>query len=288
MPKIPKKEKNAHPGPTTESLKKSPIEALIPELDHWAAYYDFIHQGLPGEAEYYVLTAARCGGEVLELGCGTGRICIPMAMTGVKVLGVDISGAMLWVCQEKYRRLGRVRGALQLVRADMRAFAFARKFRLIVMPYRTFMHLLSPLDQIQALHCVREHLDKDGEFLLNVWAARPSAITQAASSGALHVPQLVGTYSIEEEGITLRHYHAARYDEFHQVIFEKHLIQEVAANNRVMHEQALSLTRAWLSPREMEHLLVRCGFRVAAIYGDFDESPLDKHSTEMIWRLKRT
>ncbi len=258
------------------------------ELDPWAPYYDFIHQGLPGEAEYYVLEGVRCGGDVLELGCGTGRICIPMAMTGVRVIGVDISAAMLHVCREKQRRVGPLRGSLYLVRADMRTFAFSHRFRLIVMPYRTFMHLLTPPDQIRTLRCVRGHLAEDGIFLLNMWAAHPSAIARAATSGSVDTLQLAGEYMVKEENMTLVHYHAARYDEFRQLILERHLIQEVDARGKVRAERELSLSRAWLSPREMEHLAGRCGFTVEGVYGDFDESPLDEHSTEMIWRLRRT
>lgn len=287
MPEISQTDKNQRPNsPGRDAPSAEPVSD-VSELDQWAAYYDFIHQGLPGEAEYYVREAVRCGGDVLELGCGTGRICIPMAMTGVRVVGVDISAEMLQVCRKKQRRVGPVRGFMYLVRADMRAFAFSRQFRLIVMPYRTFMHLLTPLDQIRTLRCVRRHLDEDGAFLLNMWAARPSTIAHAVATGSLNTLQLAGEYPMEEEGAVLMHYHAARYDEFRQLILERHLIQTVDARGKVRAQQELSLTRAWLSPREMEHLAVRCGFRVEGTYGDFDESPLDEHSTEMIWRLRR-
>ena len=64
------------------------------EFDAWAKYYDLIHQGLDGEAEFYIGQAARARSRTLELGCGTGRICIPMAMSGCDVVGVFF-GAMV-------------------------------------------------------------------------------------------------------------------------------------------------------------------------------------------------
>ena len=62
------------------------------EFDAWARYYDLIHEGLPGEAEFFVGQAARLGGQTLELGCGTGRLAVAMAMSGADVVGLAASG----------------------------------------------------------------------------------------------------------------------------------------------------------------------------------------------------
>ena len=85
------------------------------EFDAWAEYYDIIHQGLSGEAEFYVGQAVRIGGRTLELGCGTGRIAIPMAMSGVAVTGLDRSDAMLAICREKLSAAGPLSGSPRLL-----------------------------------------------------------------------------------------------------------------------------------------------------------------------------
>ena len=114
------------------------------EFDAWAPYYDLVHKGLPGEAEFYVGQAVRLGGETLELGCGTGRIAIPMAMSGVCVRGLDNSPAMLEMCREKHRAVGETPGALTLIEGDMRDFSLDKRFGFVALAYRTFMHLLTP------------------------------------------------------------------------------------------------------------------------------------------------
>ena len=81
------------------------------EFDSWAAYYDYLHPGLPGEAEFYGGQALRRGGPVLEAGCGTGRLAILMAMSGLKVTGVDNSAAMLAVCAQPNATLAQVYAA---------------------------------------------------------------------------------------------------------------------------------------------------------------------------------
>jgi len=257
------------------------------EFDGWSAYYDFIHKGLPGEVEFYVGQALRYGGETLELGCGTGRVCIPMAMSGGLVTGLDLSMGMLQVCREKAAALGTLRGALSLLCGDMRAFALSRRFRFIAMPYRTFMHLLTPEEQLRCLRCVHGHLDPEGVFALNLCAPRAATVARFSGREGADAFQLVGAYPVPDEGITLVHFHAAHYDEYRQWIVERHRIQEKDASGTVVHEETLTLTRAYSSPREMEHLLYRSGFEADALLGGFDGIPFGEDSTEMIWVLRK-
>ena len=139
-------------------------------FDGWAEYYDLIHQGLPGEAEFYVGNAMRQGGRTLELGCGTGRLAIPMAMSGVDVVGLDNSKAMLDCCREKLAEIGDTPGRLDLVQGDMRAFAFAGCFELAVIAYRTFMHLLTNEERRACLSAVHRHLAAGGVLMMNYWS----------------------------------------------------------------------------------------------------------------------
>ncbi len=256
------------------------------EFDPWADYYDIIHRGLPGEAEYYVEESLRQGGETLELGCGTGRVCIPMAMSGVRVTGLDISAGMLAVCRRKVRLLKRLKGSLTLIQGDMSRFDLGRRFQFIAMPYRAFMHLLTPETQSDCLACVRRHLNPRGRFVLNLWAARPSAIVTARAANVNERLRRAGRYAAPWGESTLLHSHAARYDEFRQLILERHVIREVDSAGKTLRRDELSLTRAWLTPREMAHLVLRSGFEIEGLWGDFEGTPLDADSNEMIWVLR--
>ncbi len=253
--------------------------------DPWADFYDAVHLGLPGEAEFYVGQAVRRGGAVLELGCGTGRIAIPMAMSGVDVTGLDNSKAMLAVCRRKLRAVGRVPGKLKLVHADMRDFDLGRRFDFIAMAYRTFMHLLTPPDQRRCLETVRRHLADDGRFILNCWAPRPSTLTpvRACSAGLL---QFAGRHPLDDEH-SLIHFCATICDEHRQILSEEHVIHVVDENGTVLRTETLPMERAWITPREMDNLVRLCGFDVEAVFGDFDCQPFDAASTEMIWVLRK-
>lgn len=135
-----------------------------------ALYYDHYSTGVPGDVEFYVAEAVRAGSPVLELGCGTGRILIPVAQAGVEVVGLDRAPAMLAVARDKITNLPPgVRKRIQLVEGDMRDFALGRKFTLVMIPYRAFLHLLSVGDELRALHCIRDHLADGGRLVLNVF-----------------------------------------------------------------------------------------------------------------------
>lgn len=257
------------------------------EFDTWAAYYDFLHPGLSGEAEFFVGQALKRGGPVLEIGCGTGRLAIPMALSGLKVTGLDNSAPMLAVCEEKAEAVRLKKNMLTLVEADMRAFRLFQKFPLAIMAYRTFMHCLSPSDQLACLKAIRRHLVPGGELLCSLWAAHPAVLARFKTAPAKGRGVLAAEVPVPGEDITLMHYINAWRDDFRQLLYEWHRVRERDADGRILHEERLAMTRAWITPREMEHLVGRAGFEVVAVLGDFDGLPLGPEHTEMVWHLRR-
>jgi len=257
------------------------------EFDAWAAYYDFLHPGLPGETEFYVGQAAKRGGPVLEIGCGTGRIAIPVAMCGIQVTGLDNSAPMLEVCRDKAKAVRIRKARLSLVEMDMRAFRLEASFPLIIMAYRTFMHCLTPEDQRACLECIFSHLEPGGELLCSLWAARPDTIVPFATDEEGAVEVQAARVPVSAEDLTLLHFIRTWRDDFNQRLCESHRVQEVDRKGNLLHEEMLTMNRAWITPREMEHLLARTGFETLAVLGDFNGALLGPQHTEMIWHVRR-
>jgi len=259
----------------------------VAPFDPWVEYYDLLQRGVEGDVEFYVAQALRANGRTLELGCGTGRICIPMAMSGADVTGLDNSPAMLQFCREKYGMAGEMKGRLEVVEADMRDFDLGEQFAFIAMPYRAFMHLLEPGEQKDCLSCVRRHLKPGGLFILNTWAARPSSIAPylGAGNGAF---RLVDRHVDPDGRNRVLHYCASTYDEWSQLLREDHLFHELEVDGTISRSTSLEMVRAWTTPREMELLVTLCRFDVEAVFGNFTCSPFGRHSTEMIWVLRPT
>ena len=107
---------------------------------------------------------------MLELACGTGRVTLPNAREGIEVVGLDNAAAMLDIARRKASSDGI---AMTWVEADMRDFDLARRFGLMIMPYRSFLHLLTDADQRSCLDTVLRHLKPRGRFALNFFFFAP-------------------------------------------------------------------------------------------------------------------
>src|SRR5262249_29739950 len=115
------------------------------------------------DVAFFVEAATRAGNPVLEIGCGSGRVLVPIAPAGVVFGGVGASPAAP-ACSRG--RLGDepadVRARARLVEADMRSFDLGRTFTLAALPFRPFQHLLTVDDQLACLRTVRGHLGDGG------------------------------------------------------------------------------------------------------------------------------
>ena len=257
------------------------------DFDSWAAYYDLIHKGLPGEAEFYLGQVLKRGVSVLEIGCGTGRITIPMALSGLEVTGLDNSREMLAVCREKIRQVGAMPGQIKLIKADMRNFSLGKEFPLVLMTYRTFMHCLTSEEQLACLACIFKHLEPGGEMFLNVWVAKTEALLVFPTSYQEDSIRLLESVPVPGEETVIDHLYTAWRDEFSQIIHERHWMQEKDEQGNLLYEEELAMTRAWFTPREMEHLLCRAGFEIIALLGDFEGELLAPYHVEMVWHVRR-
>ena len=116
--------------------------------------------------------AAEQGQAVLELGCGTGRVTIPIALAGAQVTGLDSSPAMLDIARERAEGAGvRVRW----VEGDMADFDLAERFGLVVIPFRSFLHLTREDEQAGCLASIHRHLTAGGRLALNFYIAPAGA-----------------------------------------------------------------------------------------------------------------
>lgn len=238
--------------------------ALIADLyDHVTAYRD------RPDIAFLVDAAAKAGGSVLELGCGTGRVLIPTARAGVDIVGLDSSPQMLAVC---HQRLGTepeaVRSRVRLVQADMRRFELDRRFTLITIPFRPFQHLLTVEDQLSCLESVHRHLVDRGALILDLFnpsldalANRPAG-QEFAEEPAFTVP--------DGRRVSRRHKIVA-HDRFNQ-INDVELIYDVTHPDG--HEERLvhSFRMRYLFRFEVEHLLARAGLTIEHLYAGYDRS----------------
>lgn len=246
-----------------------------------AEFYDFIPQyASRPDIDFYLDLARSAGGNVLELGCGTGRVLVPMAAAGCRVVGLDISENMLAKCRERLRSQPRdVQERVRLVHGNMVSFDLGETFSLVTTPFRPVQHLISVDDQLSCLRCVNHHLVAGGRLVLDLFQVDPRRTYDPAySQESENVPEFR-----LPDGRRLRR--ADRDVAFHRAEQYKdvELIYYVTYPDGRTERLVQAFPFRCFFRYEVEHLLARCGFRVTGLYGDFDNSPLTDDSPEMIF-----
>jgi SAM-dependent methyltransferase len=245
-------------------------------------YYDQYFTGVPGDLEYYLECAKTTDEGVLELGCGTGRILTPIARAGIEIWGLDIDEQLLELGRNKLASVPGAEESCRLATADMSEFEFDRQFGLIIVPYRTFQHLLTAEDQHETLISIRNHLAPGGEVAFNIFdphleigaAVGPSVLSK--DTDFVH----------RSTGNRVVVWYAREYDPQVQIMEQELLFEEIDAGDRVVSRTRSLLILRYSFRYEIEYLLERCGFEVVELLGAFDGSAFNGYG-EQIWRARR-
>jgi SAM-dependent methyltransferase len=246
-----------------------------------ADYYDEspVVSGRLQDVAFYRDAAREFGDPVLELGCGTGRITMAIAEAGKRITGIDLSERMLERAVKKRSGLQvEARERVRLVQGDMSRFDIGETFRLVIIPFRPFQHLLEVRQQMDCLDCVRQHLAPGGRLILDVFQTDAERMYDP-----VHMREALVTAYETAEGQHVRI--SERIAAFHRAE-QRNDVEMIYSITQIDGRQE-RLVFAWplryFFRYEVEHLLVRCGFQVAAEYGDFDRTPIRDASPEMIF-----
>ena len=253
-------------------------EALF---DRIARLYDYEQKEFTKDIPFYVEYAKKCGGEVLELGCGTGRVLIPIAREGIKVTGLDASEEMLKIARRKAAEDESMTGNITLTHGDMKEFDLGKKYSLIYIAFRSFQCLLNKEEQISCLRCVHDHLQDNGRFIMDLFAPRHDLLAQEERSLDL------GKFYDEENGVYVARRAEDKYDLANQTLHEDRYY-EWNDESGEFHTQVWSFDLAYLFRYEAELLLEKCGFSIVDVLGDFERSPYDYFSGEQIFVLRKS
>ena len=223
-------------------MASSPYDPIARLYDPWSV-------SVVEDVDFYVEEARAAGGPVVELGVGTGRIAIPTAAAGIRVIGIDSSRGMLEVCAEQAALAG-VAELLDLRVGDLRAPPVGERVRLVTCPFRAYLHLRDDAERLSALRSVGELLRPGGKLVFDVFAPGPDDIAETN-----------GLWLERERGIFER----ADWDTTARTL-----------TLSVRDENAEStMVLSWLSPDEWRRLIERAGFEIEALYGSFDRRPFD-------------
>lgn len=259
-------------------------------IDEYAATAEFYdHIGVYRERQdvnFYVARAQQALGPVLEIGCGTGRVLIPTARAGVQITGMDLSASMLSYCRARLaRESAEVQSRVQLTQGDMRNFELNQKFHLITLPFRPFQHLLTVTEQLACLHCMQRHLAPEGRVIVDVFnPALPYLINEKYFEESEPEPE----FTMPDGRKVERRFRLTARDHIRQVN-DVELIYYITHADGRQERLVHAFAMRYFFRFEVEHLLARAGFRVEALYGNYDKIPFDsKNSGELIFVVRKS
>ena len=230
--------------------------------DDYAPFYDWENARTLGRRDvpFWRNLALRADGPVLELGCGTGRVSLPLGRAGVRLIGIDRSERMLARARARTKR-ARLSHRISLIRGDIRGTPLAtRSFSMVMAPYGILQSLLRERDLTSTLNEVRRVLRPGGTFGIELVADLPawgeykkrvSLEGWRGRRGGAHVT-LVETVRQDR----------AR----HLTIFNQEFTERRGKTERV---QRFALTFRTVSVPQMVRRLRKSGFEISALLGDY-------------------
>lgn len=243
--------------------------------DDYAPFYDWENKQTLGRRDvpFWRRLAASADGPVLELGCGTGRVTLPLARTGAAMVGIDRSAQMLARARTRIRR-GKLGDHARLVRGDIRSLPFPdASFPLVLAPYGILQSLLKEADLAKTLAAVTRVLEPGGTLGLELAADLPSwkeyrrRVSLRGRLGAT--------------GPTLTLVESVRQDRARRLtLFDQEFVQR---QGRRTERKTFTLAFRTLSVPQMARRLEKAGLEVSALLGDYQGGPWDPRAE--VWIL---
>ncbi|MDE2748486.1 MAG: class I SAM-dependent methyltransferase [Chloroflexota bacterium] len=247
-----------------------------------ARYYDAENADKTDDLAMYSRLAAEYGGEILDVGCGTGRVLIHLAQAGHSVHGIDNDGAMLERLERKLERQPQLRERISVAKADVLRHEFERKFKLILLTYNLLMHFREQERQINLLQRLRRWLAADGALVIDLPNAGPAFASEDTESLTLE-----RSFLDEESGHMIMLQSVSVLDRAAQTLHIDWIYDEIDGDGAVKRQLAPHQLRYFFLP-ELRLLLARCGFGIDSVFGDTEGGAYLADSERMIVYAKGT
>lgn len=261
-----------------------------------AALYDWEYRRRRDDVRFYRTLADERGGPILDLGCGTGRLLIPLVRDGHVVVGLDRAWPMLARAAARRARLAApARRRALLVRGDLGHLPVGRRsrFAMAVAAFHTVQHLATDRDLVRFFRQVREALIPGGWLAFDVFAPEPGFLARAPDRRwdrtLFRHPTTGRRLAYSMSHCLTRTGGRARTLEmtFHY--------QPVDARGRPRGtERRVRLVHRLLGTAEIVRLLERAGLTLIASWAGFDWRPLatdhtseDRSSEQLVFLAKR-
>lgn len=225
------------------------------------------HEHFQEDLPFWYEVALQFGDPILELGCGTGRVSLPLAEAGFKITGMDIDLEMLLFTRRRLAPLDQIQ--IILVQADMTEFIFRHKYHLIISPCNT-LSTLSLGSLRKTLLNIHQQLETGGCFAASL--PNPSILNQLPRYSDTEL-ELTFNHPIDGEPVQVSN---RWIHENKQVVFYWYYDHLLPDGN--VKRTEFKTTHHLFSSREYTDLLNEIGFKAVQLFGDYEFSTYTQDS----------
>lgn len=235
--------------------------------------YDIFNANCVEDIEMYKKVCTNAT-QILELGVGTGRLAIPLAQSGIHVVGIDNSSEMLSLLEKKIK-LNKIEN-ISFYKQDMRSLSMNLKFNIVLCPFCTFNFLLTLDDQEKALFSIRPLLSEGAKIVFDL-------LTVNTFSGSFIDGSLkhFSSYICPDENATIEIYTSSKFNQSSQIFSQERIYRKYTHGLFTAERHTIMQNRLFLTG-EFQLLLDRCGFKILNTYGNYSFSPFSQFSQELI------
>ncbi len=232
------------------------------------------------DVDFFIREARKTTGAVLELMSGTGRVSIPLMEAGVNLTCVDISAKSNAILRQK---LEDKHLKAEVYDMDVCQLNLPKQFGMVIIPFHSFAHIISPTDQQKALQRIKEHLLPGGAFICTL---RNPVVRHADIDGQL---KLAFAYSLGEQQGKLLWWMLEEFSPNDNQLVNAYEVFEVYdADGMMISKRLMELNFRLTSKEQFEAMLTSAGFSIQALYGDYDYQVFDAQSSpSLVWILKK-
>lgn len=275
---------------TLEALLRTHPETLCRRMFEWAwlhgdedpyrdaALYDLEYTGHDEDIAWYVSLAASTPGPILELGCGTGRLTLPLAESGRDVDGIDLSPSMLDGLSRRLVRRPDLDLRIRTWRGDFRSLQPDRRYPLVIWPFNALHHCRSREEIHQVLAGIDRALEPDGLLAVDCYLPAPQLYDRDPAERI--EPR---TFAHPETGEPLESWEQGWWDAERQI---HHVVYAYRRPDGSTTHTHLQLRMHTLD--ELRAIFRDAGWRIASEAKDFRGTPLDDDALKWVGVLTRT
>ncbi len=231
--------------------------------DRIAEVYDELFPQ-PDPASIEMLAELAAGGPALELGIGSGRVALPLGRSGVRVVGIDASEAMLAKLRAKDPGGPAFRGDVELVTGSFADFELDEKFRLVYVVFSTLFALPTQSEQVSCFEAAAKHLLPDGVFLVEAFVPDPCRFVDGQAVRAVEVTEHVVQLDV------------SKFDPAAQQVTTQHVFLSQGGTRLY----PVKLRYAW--PSELDLMARIAGLSLRHRWGSWARDPFTRESTKHI------